>query len=123
MSFASVLAAAVVVFGAGDVILAKILPCLDLYENELLSARILDPVPRTLRDINGLAGRKMQLFFVAGDYGLPVEYEPVLSPSRMLLEREPLPAVYKNPFYLVVRPIVKYAKVTPGAPLFFVHQL
>jgi hypothetical protein len=118
-----VLDAAVVVFGPGDIILTKIIPCLDLDKDEWASAPILDAVPGSFRDINGLAGREMNLFVVPRDCSLPLEYEPVLPSLSVLLERESLPAVYDDPLYFVVRSILKYMEAAPGATVFFVHWL
>ena len=84
---------------------------------------ILNPVPGALRDVYGLTCREKGFFMVAGYYGSPFKYEPVLAPVAVFLKRKSLPGPDNNPLYLVSRRIFKHAEIAPGAVNLLIHRL
>jgi hypothetical protein len=108
-----------IVFQPFDVILSKVVTCLNLYKGHSLWAGIPDAMDRTSGDVNGFTSVKAQLFVVSCHNRPATEDVPVLCPALVSLQTQPLARIDNDPLHLVVRLVSVDLVVTPRPMIFF----
>lgn len=102
-----------IIFISSDVVFAKIIPRLYLYEDEICTARILYAVHVAARDIDCLSRFEADLFPVVRENGIALDNEPVLSPSLMALQAQAFAGIHRDPLDLVIIGIDEVFVKTP----------
>jgi hypothetical protein len=86
----------VVIVQADDVVLAEVVTVLDFNEHERGATRVVNPVSRASRDIDGISSPYVDAVAVECDNALSANHEPMLGAVRMLLVAQPLPRLDLN---------------------------
>ena len=104
-----------IIFISLDVIFAEIISRLYFNEDEVRPAYVLYAVQVLPRYINGLPGPDAYLVPVVREHALALDDEPVLGPSLVALQAQPLAGIHRDPFYFMVIRIYKVFVKAPGA--------
>ena len=104
---------AVIVLETLDVILSEVGSPLNLDEDQLYAAGILNPVRRTGRNVHGAACRHCNLASVKRDFRLTGHDHPVFRALRVLLVTEALLRQDLDALDLVAVRFVEYGEVAP----------
>jgi hypothetical protein len=104
-----------IIFISLDVIFPEIISRLYFYEHEIRLAYVLYAVQVPPRYINSLPGPDAYLVPVVREHALTLDDEPVLGPSLVALQAQPLAGIYRDPFYFMIIRIYKVFVKAPGA--------
>ena len=96
---------------------SKDVPCCTSTNTSSLGADVLDPVGRTLRDVDRVAGLQPLLGAVEGDHRGAGHDEPVLGPVGVALVAEPPAGIHDHALDLVGAGIVQHGVGAPRPPL------
>ena len=107
-----------VVGEAFDVVLAEVVPALDLDEDHGMVAGVVDAVRRPAVNVHRIAGAQLDLLAVHADHRLTGDHVPVLAATTVPLQREALAGVDGDPLHLVVSGVGENFVEPPGAMLF-----